>query len=117
VASTVLIVDDNARFRARARHQLESGGYAVIAEAGDAAEALDAAARHHPQVVLLDIQLPDMNGIAVAQRMTSDGGAPRVVLTSTHDATDYGDCIQSCGAAGFIPKAELSPERLAALLA
>ena len=72
--ATVLIVDDNARFRARARRWLEAAGYTVVAEAADGASALEAAARHRPEVVLLDIGLPDMSGL-VGRR--APGARPR----------------------------------------
>jgi len=116
VSAAVLIVDDNPRFRSRARRWLEADGYAVVAEAADGASALEAAARHRPNVVLLDIQLPDMNGLSVAERLARGPHAPDVVLTSTHDVGDFGDGIVRCGARGFLPKAELTGEALAALL-
>ncbi len=112
----VLIVDDNARFRERARRRLEADGFTVVAEAADGASALAAATRHRPTVVLLDVGLPDMSGLAVAEQLTREPGAPAVVLTSTHDATDFGDRVTSCGARGFVPKAALSGEAIAALL-
>jgi CheY-like chemotaxis protein len=112
----VLIVDDNARFRARARQLLEPDGYAVVAEAADGASALEAARRQRPDVVLLDIGLPDMSGLTVAELLTNEPGGPAVVLTSTHDAADFGDRIAGCGARGFVPKASFSTEKITALL-
>ena len=117
MSATVLIVDDNARFRVRARRWLEADGYAVVAEAGDGAAALEAARRHRPAVVLLDIQLPDMSGLSVAEQLTAQPDAPAVVLTSTHDPADFGERLARSGARGFVPKAELSGKRLSALLA
>jgi DNA-binding NarL/FixJ family response regulator len=117
VPSTVLIVDDNERFRVRARRWLEADGYTVVAEAADGAAALAAAGDHRPSVVLLDVQLPDMSGIEVAERLGRRSDAPDVVLTSTHDAADFGERLSRCGARGFVPKAELSGAALAALLA
>jgi CheY-like chemotaxis protein len=117
VPSTVLIVDDNERFRVRARRWLEADGYAVVAEAGDGAAALEAAGRHRPSVVLLDVQLPDMSGIEVAGRLSRWPDAPDVVLTSTHDPADFRERLARCGARGFVPKAELSGDALAAVLA
>ena len=116
MASSVLIVDDNARFRSRARRWLEAGGFVVVAEAGDGASALEAARSHHPTVVLLDVQLPDMSGLTVADRLASEPEPPAVVLTSTHDASDFGDRALRRNARGFLPKAELSGEALSALL-
>ena len=113
----VLIVDDNRRFRARARRRLEHDGWTVVAEAADGASALAAARRHRPDVVLLDIGLPDVSGLAVAEELTREPGGPSVVLTSTHDAADFGGRIARCGARGFVPKAELSGAALAAFLA
>jgi DNA-binding NarL/FixJ family response regulator len=113
----ILIVDDNPRFRLRARRCLESNAYEVVAEAADGASALEATRRHRPAVVLLDIQLPDTSGPSVAERLAREPAAPAVVLTSTHDAADFGERLLRCGACGFIPKAELSCERLSALLA
>jgi DNA-binding NarL/FixJ family response regulator len=117
VPAGVLIVDDNARFRVRARRWLEADGYTVVAEAADGAGALEAARRLRPSVVLLDVGLPDMSGLAVAERLARGPDAPAVVLTSTRDAADFGDGITGCGARGFVPKAELSGAALAALLA
>jgi CheY-like chemotaxis protein len=112
----VLIVDDNARFRVRARRWLEAEGYAVVAEAVDGASALEAVRRHRPDLVLLDIGLPDMSGLAVAERLTQTRDAPAVVLTSTYDVADFGDRVARCGARGFVPKAALSGEALTAVL-
>jgi DNA-binding NarL/FixJ family response regulator len=117
VPGTVLIVDDNARFRVRARRWLEADGYSVVAEARDGASAIEAARHHRPDVVLLDVGLPDMSGLSVAERLARDPDPPAVVLTSTHDASDFGDRVVRCGARGFVPKAALSGEALSALLA
>jgi CheY-like chemotaxis protein len=116
MAASVLIVDDNARFRSRARRWLEAGGFAVVAEAADGASALEAARRHQPTVVLLDVHLPDMSGPSVAERLAREPDPPAVVLTSTHEAADLGDRTVRCRARGFVPKAELSGEALSALL-
>jgi DNA-binding NarL/FixJ family response regulator len=113
---TILIVDDNRRFRDRARRALEGDGYVVVGEAADGASALEAAGRHRPEVVLLDIGLPDTSGLAVAERLAQAADAPAIVLTSTHDAADFGDRLARCGARGFVPKAELSGAALAAVL-
>jgi DNA-binding NarL/FixJ family response regulator len=118
--TSVLIVDDHDRFRATARRWLMSGGFDVVGEAGDGAAALAAAARLRPDVVLLDVQLPDADGFVIAKRLASNGdgdrNAPTVVLTSSRDAADFGRLVAQSGARGFIPKAELSGARLTALL-
>jgi DNA-binding NarL/FixJ family response regulator len=113
---SLLIVDDNARFRVRARRWLEADGYDVVAEAADGASALEAARSHHPDVVLLDVGLPDMSGFRVAERLAREPCAPAVVLTSTHDISDFGEGVVRCGARGFVPKDALSGEALSALV-
>ena len=116
VAAAVLIVDDTARFRARARRWLEALGYVVVAEATDGGSVLAAVREHRPDVVLLDVQLPDISGVSVADRLADVPDPPAVVLTSTHEAADFGDLAARCGARGFVSKAELSGEVLADLL-
>lgn len=111
----VLIVDDHKPFRAVARELLESAGYVVAGEAADAAEALAAVAAESPDAVLLDVQLPDSDGFAVAKALAAADG-PAVVLISSREADDYGRRVESSGARGFIPKSKLSATTLAALL-
>lgn len=117
MALRVLIVDDHPGFRARARALLESEGFEVVGEAGDGATGVRRAAELGPDVILLDVQLPDMDGFAVASRVTSNGGGIQVVLTSSRDGDDFGALVAASGACGFIPKAELSGAGLTALLA
>ena len=85
--TTVLIVDDHPSFRASAHAMLEADGFEVIGEAEDGESAIEAAARLHPDVVLLDVQLPDIDGFEVARRLTSIDGAPSVVLVSSRDGS------------------------------
>ena len=113
---SVLIVDDHPSFRANARALLEAEGFDVVGEAEDGASALSAAARLRPDLVLLDVQLPDLDGFEVAARLTNDGGGPAVVLVSSRDGSDFGPLVERSGARGFIPKAELSGAALTALL-
>ena len=113
---TVLIVDDQPSFRALARTVLQAEGFDVVGEAVDGASALTEAERLRPELVLLDAQLPDTDGFAVAAQLTRDGGGPAVVLTSSRDAADFGPLIAESGALGFVPKAELSAAALAAFL-
>jgi DNA-binding NarL/FixJ family response regulator len=116
VATTVLIVDDHPSFRASARMLLESEGWEVVGDAEDGERALAAAAQLHPDVVLLDVQLPDLDGFAVSRRLTGSPSAPVVVMTSSRDAADYGTLASDNGARGFIPKSELSGAAMEALL-
>ena len=113
---TILIVDDHPSFRASARAILEAEGFEVVGEAGDGESGLEAAARLRPKVVLLDVHLPDLDGFAVAARLTSNGSGPAVVLTSSRARCDFGPLVLESGARGFVPKDGLSGEALAALL-
>ena len=113
---TVLIVDDHPSFRASARELLEAEGYVVVGEAENGAAALRATKELGPDLVLLDVQLPDMDGFQVAEQLRKLADPPAVVLTSSRDGADYGRCIEICGATGFVPKADLSGAAIAALL-
>ena len=112
---TVLIVDDHSGFRRMARRMLEEDGFRVVAEAVDAAGALAAARLHRPQLVLLDVQLPDLDGFAVAEALAAGTLPPVVVLTSSRSASDYGSRVGRSPAQGFVPKAELSGPALTEL--
>lgn len=111
---TVLIVDDHPSFRASARTLLEAEGYEVVGEAENGVAAVEAAVKLHPDLVLLDVQLPDLDGFQVAGRLRKLADPPVIVLTSSRDGADYGRCIGECGAHGFVPKAELSGAAIAA---
>src|SRR5690242_15495097 len=102
----VLIVDDNGAFRAAARRLLERRGLVVVAEAGDGSEALRAAREHAPDLAIVDVQLPDLDGFELAERLDALDPPPRVILTSSLDGTDFGALVASSAALGFIPKAE-----------
>jgi len=114
--TTILIVDDHPSFRATARMLLESEGFDVIGEAEDGAGALQAVLALAPQVILLDVQLPDIDGFEVAARLTANGASPAIVLTSSRDVNDLGALAEREGVRGFIPKSELSGAALEALL-
>jgi DNA-binding NarL/FixJ family response regulator len=112
----VLIVDDHVGFRLRASALLEADGFDVVAEAGTGAEALAMAAELDPELVLLDVQLPDLDGFEVARRLQELNEAIEVVLTSSRDRSDYGSLISESPARGFVPKGELSGAAIVALL-
>jgi DNA-binding NarL/FixJ family response regulator len=116
VARSVLIVDDHDGFRAFARALLESEGFEIVGEAGDGASALRAARQLGPDLVLLDVQLPDLDGFEVAKRLAGDERPPAVVLVSTRDAASYRRRLADTSARGFISKGELSGPALAAVL-
>jgi DNA-binding NarL/FixJ family response regulator len=117
-APTVLVVDDHAGFRATARRLLEGDGWTVIGEAEDAASALTAVSALRPDVVLLDIGLPGIDGFEVAERLAvaTDGG-PAVVLVSSRDRSAYGGRLAASPAIGFVAKDELDGPGLRALVA
>jgi DNA-binding NarL/FixJ family response regulator len=115
VKETVLIVDDHADFRRSARLLLEADGYDVIGEAEDGRSALIETESLSPDVVLLDICLPDLDGFAVASEL-ADRGLAIVVLTSSRDGQDFGALIAESGARGFIAKTKLSGASLAAVV-
>lgn len=114
VGRTVLIVDDHASFRAAARALLLAGGFDVVGEAENGASALEAVAELHPEIILLDVQLPDIDGFAVAERLARDGAPPAIVLTSSRDVTSFRRRLATNPAWSFIPKSELSGDALTA---
>ena len=116
VRRTVLIVDDHEGFRASARALLEAEGFEVVGEAADGPGAVEAVAILRPRVVLLDIQLPDLDGLAVAEQLAAGLDPPAVVLTSSRDPAAYGPRLGMSSARGFIPKSELSGKALLALV-
>ncbi len=112
----VLVVDDHAPFRARARRMLELAGHRVVGEAATPDEALEQSARLAPEVVLLDVQLGDADGLAILDALSRSSPAPRVVLLSSREAQDYGSRLDGIAAAGFIHKPDLSAGSFAAAL-
>jgi DNA-binding NarL/FixJ family response regulator len=113
---TVLVVDDHRLFRTSARMLLESEGYNVVGEAADGAQAVVEAERLRPDVVLLDVQLPDTTGFEVARRLLDAGLHCQVVLVSSRHASEYGELVDQSGALGFIAKDELSGPALQRVL-
>ena len=114
---TVLIVDDHAAFRESASALLESEGFAVVETAPDGATAIMETDRLRPQVVVVDVQLPDIDGFAVAERLAASADPPRVVLISSRDGSAYGPRLELTPARGFIAKRALSVEALEDVLA
>lgn len=115
MSETVVIVDDNDEFRTRARALLDGDGYRVIGDAGDGVSGLEAVRTLRPDIALLDVQLPDTSGFAVAQRLRRQA-ATAVVIISTRDARDYASAVSDCGALGFISKSEICGDALRAVL-
>ena len=116
MAPTVVIVDDHPDFREAAGALLEAEGFTVVGEAAGGQAALAAIARLHPEVVLLDIQLPDLDGFAVSELLSASPDPPAVVLVSSRDAESYGGRLGTVPVRGFLTKRELSGAALARLL-
>jgi DNA-binding NarL/FixJ family response regulator len=112
---SILIIDDHTTFRVQVRALLEDDGFDVVGEASDGASGLTAARSLRPDLVLLDIGLPDVEGFEVARELAVDGPPPFVVLTSSRDASAYGPRLASSRVLGFIPKDELSGSAIRAL--
>ena len=114
---TLLIVDDHADFRVSARTLLELEGFDVVGLAEDGEQALEAIDRLEPDVVLLDVQLPDIDGFDVARELASRDDPPRVVLISSRDRSAYARQLREAPVSGFLGKSELSGAALHALVA
>jgi DNA-binding NarL/FixJ family response regulator len=113
---TLLIVDDHDGFRQSASALFAAAGFTVVGEAGDGRQAIAETARLRPDVVLLDIQLPDLDGFDVAQMLLSGRHRPTIVMTSSHDAATYGARLPAAGTNGFLAKRGLSGAALTALV-
>jgi DNA-binding NarL/FixJ family response regulator len=112
----VLIVDDHASFRSIARQVLTADGFHIVGEAADGAEAIRACGELRPDLVLLDVHLPNIDGLEVATVLTTRIHPPTVVLVSSRSPTDYGSRIEDCRARGYIAKSELSGDAVRRLL-
>lgn len=113
---TVLIVDDHPGFCATARALLEAEGLEVVGETGTGAGAIAEAERLCPQLVLVDVHLPDIDGLELARWLRQLAHPPEVVLTSSRDGFEFGSLVATSGARGLVPKAELSSAALLSLL-
>lgn len=114
--TTLLIVDDHQEFRREARALLEAEGLSVVGEAADGRSALDETAALEPDVVLLDIGLPDLDGFEIASRLARREPAPGIVLISSRDARTYAGRIATSPVAGFLRKDDLSAAAIEALV-
>jgi DNA-binding NarL/FixJ family response regulator len=114
---SILIVDDHSSFREAARRVLEADGFEIAGMAADGEAGIAAVHDLQPDVVLLDVQLgAGIDGFEVARRLTSNGGAPAIVITSSQDPADFAGLIEASGARGFVPKDQLSGPAIRELL-
>jgi CheY-like chemotaxis protein len=112
----IVIVDDDRSFLTTVRRLLEAEGFVVVAEALNGLDGVAAAAELDPDLVLVDVTLPDIDGFEVVKRLADGGRSPPVVLTSIRSAADFGDLVERSRAQAFITKAEISGEALAEIL-
>ena len=114
---TVVIVDDHPSFRAVARMVLETDGFQVLGTEEDGESGVVGTLRLEPDVVLLDVELPDIDGFAVAARLREAGSRAAIVLASSRDRSDFGSLVDESGARGFLTKAELTGDAIRKLVA
>jgi DNA-binding NarL/FixJ family response regulator len=114
---TVLIVDDHPSFRAVAQMVLENEGFEIVGAVADGESAVAATLELEPDILLLDVELPDIDGFEVAARLRQAGSRTAIVLASSRDGSEFGSAIADSGARGFIAKAELSGDAVRALVA
>jgi DNA-binding NarL/FixJ family response regulator len=107
MATSVLVVDDDATFRDTARKLLHERGYRVVGEAASVKEARKAITALGPDAILLDITLPDGDGIELAMEISNDAAMSTVLLTSSDEGLAPPDLVERCGASGFLPKTQL----------
>lgn len=112
----VLIVDDQLPFRTVARTVVGvTPGFSVVAEAESGEQAVERAAEFAPALVLMDINLPGINGVEATRRILATAGDTVVVLVSTYRADDLPDGADRCGAAAYVHKEDLSPVLLTSI--
>jgi DNA-binding NarL/FixJ family response regulator len=117
VTKRLLIVDDDPRFRALIRQVLEgAAGFEVVGEAHQGSSALEAARELRPDVVLLDVNLPDTTGFELAPQLAAGGNGPAIVLTSSRGDETYVQLAADAGASGFVSKFDLTPAAISSAL-
>jgi two-component system response regulator EvgA len=112
----IVIVDDDAAFLETVRLLLESDGFEVVAEALNGVDGVAASAEHRPDLVLVDVNLPDIDGFEVVERIAGEADAPPAVLTSIRSEGDFGNLIDQSSARGFLSKTDISGDALRRML-
>jgi DNA-binding NarL/FixJ family response regulator len=113
MTTKVLIVDDQEPFRLAARMVVEAtDGFEVVGEAQTGEESVTLAHEVNPDLVLMDVNLPGINGLEATRQILSSTSRVVILLLSTYEAAEYAPRAAECGAAGYIPKSEFSPDRL-----
>jgi DNA-binding NarL/FixJ family response regulator len=114
MAVRVLIVDDQEPFREAARTVVEmTDGFEIAGEAETGEASIDAARELDPDLVLMDVNLPGMDGLEATRRILAESSRTVVLLVSTYEADEYAPRAAEAGAAAYIPKSEFDPDRLA----
>jgi DNA-binding NarL/FixJ family response regulator len=116
MSGSILIVDDHAAFRFAMRAVLDREGFEVVGEASDGETGIREARRLRPDIALIDIQLPDIDGFAVAARLAEGGHAPVMILISTREASAYGGRVAAASVAGFLAKRSISGAAIRAVV-
>ena len=116
VPPRIVIVDDDPSFLATVRLLLEAEGFIVVGEALNGLDGIAVAAELDPDIILVDVNLPDIDGFEVVERLAQEESAPPVVLTSIRSAHDFGNLVQRSRARGFITKADITGEALTEFL-
>jgi DNA-binding NarL/FixJ family response regulator len=114
MAVRVLIVDDQEPFRLAARAVVEAtDGFEVAGESESGEAGVQAARDLHPDLVLMDVNLPGIDGLEATRQILDGSDAVVVLLLSTYEEEEYGPRAAECGAAAYIPKSSFEPDRLA----